>query len=90
MIESGGGSENAGGGEEHVEAADASLSVEDYVALRVAIDAAADPAEALASRGLTMPAYVALRQGWLRRSTRDPELVGKLAALMRQARVSAP
>lgn len=62
------------------------LSIDDYVALRIEVDAAADPVAVLAARDLDTATYATLRERWLERCLEDGDLTTKLAERMRKKR----
>jgi hypothetical protein len=67
------------------------LSIDEFVALRVACERAADPAEPLAARGITSAAFRRMRNRWRDRARRDPVLGADLDARLAAVRVaSAP
>jgi len=62
------------------------LSLEEYVELRAAVDAAEDAAQVLAAKNLSAEQWHRLRREWHQRSLGDPELAKRLRAKLAEAR----
>jgi hypothetical protein len=65
------------------------LDLDDFAALRVAIDEVDDPTEILESHGLTPAAWERLQRSWSHRAKADARIAGELRRKMADARLKA-
>ncbi|MDI1437276.1 hypothetical protein [Polyangium sorediatum] len=65
------------------------LTIEEFVALRLACETAADPAVELSARGLTASAFRRLRSHWRLQSLADPGIAADLRARLAAGRTHA-
>jgi hypothetical protein len=55
------------------------ISLEDYAAVRAALEAAVDPSEVLEQVGWALPRYARVERRWLAEAERDPAVAARLA-----------
>ena len=65
------------------------LSLDEYVAIRIALDATDDPAPVLAVRGMSLDQWHRLRRRWHQRTLDAPELAAELRTKLSDARRSS-
>jgi len=68
---------------------EAKTTLEDYAALRAAMEKTGDPPALLARRSLTLPEWMRLDRRWTRRAADDPEVAARLDRALAAARAAA-